>query len=142
MDVLTETRSTQMQIPLEIVENFFRVRRRDAANLKVSIWTDTGLSQPITRTLVISQGPRHDRLMRRLEMPQIRGLARPLAVLFARLSGKRRFAFRLISRRSKDYREANRLLAKHGEQGGAERRFVIGTTADALWPRAKKFLPG
>ncbi|HRT58854.1 MAG TPA: phospholipase D family protein [Candidatus Paceibacterota bacterium] len=141
MDILTETRSTQMQIPLKIVEAFFRVPRRAPADLKVSIWTDTGLSQPIDRTLVISQGPRHDRLMRRLEMPQIWGLARPLAVLFTRLPGKRRFAFRLISRNSKDYTKANRLLTQHGQQGRAERRFIIGTTTDALWRRAKRFLP-
>ncbi len=133
MDVLRETRVTQMQIPLDVVEAFFRVERHDPADLSVSIWTETGISQPIKRTLVISQGPRKDRLMRRLEMPQIRGLARPLAVLFMRLRGKRQFAFRLIPNYSKAYKVANRILANEGQQGSAQRRYVIGSLVDERW---------
>jgi HKD family nuclease len=141
MDVLQETRFTQMQIPLSIVEEFFRVEPRKAADLSVSIWTQTGISQPITRTLVISQGPRKDRLMRRLEMPQIRGLARPLAVIFMHLPGRRRFAFHLIPHHSPAYKVANRILQKEGQQGSAERRFVIGSLTEKKWSSVKALLP-
>lgn len=140
MDVLQETRFTQMQIPLGIVETFFRVAPRKPADLTVSIWTETGISQPIKRTLVLSQGPRKDRLMRRLEMPQIRGLARPLAVLFMRLRGKYRFAFKLIPHYSKGYRVANRVLEQDGQQGSAERRFVIGSLQDKGWRSVETLL--
>jgi HKD family nuclease len=141
MDVLQETRFTQMQIPLSIVEGFFRVEPRKPADLSVSIWTQTGISQPITRTLVISQGPRKDRLMRRLEMPQIRGLARPLAVIFMHLPGRRRFAFHLIPHHSPAYKVANRILQKEGQQGSAKRRFVIGSLTEKKWSSVKGLLP-
>jgi HKD family nuclease len=141
MDVLRETRSTQMQIPLDVVEDFFRIGRRQTAELAVSIWTETGLSQPIERTLVISQGPKKNRLMRRLEMPQIRGLARPLAVVFMRLRGKRRFAFKLIPHYSKVYKVVNRVLKNEGQQGSGKRRFVIGSLADKEWISVKTLLP-
>lgn len=133
MDVLQETRVTQMQIPLDVVESFFRVARHEPADLSVSIWTRIGVSQPIQRVLVMSQGPAKTRLMRRIEMPQIRGLERPLVVLFVRLTGTRRFAFRLIPHHSRAYKVANRILAKEGQNGAAIRRFVVGSFSDQKW---------
>lgn len=121
-----------MQIPLQVVENFFDVPRRDQANIDVSIMRATGLSQPIERTLVISQGAGGRRLMRRLEMPTIAGLARPLMVVFVRL-GAGRFAYRLIRREARAYQNVDRTLARSGQQGGAQRRYYIGQLGDAVW---------
>lgn len=141
MDVLQETRFTQMQIPLSVVGEFFCVEPRKPADLSVSIWTQTGISQPIIRTLVISQGPKKNRLMRRLEMPQIRGLARPLAVVFVHLPGRRRFAFHLIPSHSKGYKLADRILEREGQQGAAERRYIIGSLTEKKWSSVKALLP-
>lgn len=132
MDVLQETRHTQMQIPLQVVEDFFGVPRREAANIAVSIVTATGLSQPIERTLVISQGASGQRLMRRLEMPTIEGLDRPLIVAFVRF-GAGRFGYRLFPRDIRGFRIVDRLLNQHGQQGRAQRRFYIGRIGDAVW---------
>jgi HKD family nuclease len=140
MDVLTETRETQMQVPLHVVEDFFQVNRRKPADLRLSIITHTGLSQPIIRPIVISQGHEGQRLMRRIEMPQIKNLQRPLAVAFLQLRGQRRFAFTLLPAGSADYRKASRLLDHNGQQGNAQRRYVIGKPNDRLWQSVKSFL--
>lgn len=133
MDILTETRSTQMQVPIPIVEGFFGIDKRQLYDFYLSIVTPTGLSQPILRTLVRSQGDEGQRLMRRIEMPQIRNLTRPLGLIMIRLRGNRRFAFKLIPRSSSSYRILNRLLEQKGQQGSADRRFLLGKPGDANW---------
>jgi len=139
-DVLRETRSTQMQVPIRVVEGFFGVGKREPLDLTLSIITNTGLSQPIHRPLVLSQGYRGERLMRRIEMPQIRRLQRPLAVVFVRLPGRDRFAFRLLPQRSPGYRRAAKLLARAGHQGRARRRFLFGRSNDTHWGKIKGLL--
>lgn len=140
MDVLNETRWTQMQVPLPVVEGFFGVEKRQSLDLHLSILTKTGLSQPIDRPLVLSQGQEGQRLMRRIEMPQIRDLERPLAVVFVKLSGRGRFAFKLIPKHSATYRAATRLLDREGQQGEAERRFIIGRPGDGNWKAVNALL--
>jgi len=140
MDVLTETRSTQMQIPLSVVEDFFGVGRSEARNIRLSIITKTGLSQPIERPIVISQGQDGNRLMRRLEMPQIREMSRPLTIIFLKLSGRDNFAFKLLAQGSAGNNFAARLLARKGQQGNAQRRFLIGQPRQAIWRDAQRLL--
>jgi hypothetical protein len=140
MDVLRETRRTQMQIPLRVVEDFFQVQRGENATIHVSLITDEGLSQPINRPIVLSGGVAMGRLMRRLEMPLIKGLERPLAVLFVRLTGKNRFAFLLFPRETPDYKRMSQLLARHGQQGKAARRYRIGSVGDRIWKPLSGFL--
>lgn len=140
MDVLRETRKTQMQIPLDVVERFFGIPRGSPAAVNVSIWTREGLTQPIHRPLVMSRGVGMTRLMRRLEMPQIKGLERPLAVLFLRLPGKRKFAHCLLPRDTGAFRSADQILGQHGQQDHAVRRFIIGQRGDRLWKRVSLLL--
>lgn len=140
MDVLNETRHTQMQIPLTVVEDFFRVPRRDPATLKVSVVADGSLTHPIDRALVMSTGGTQTRLMRRIEMPQIKGLDRPLAVLFFRLRGTRKFAYLLVPRRTHEYKIANRILNARGQQGSGERRYYIGHERDAPWNEVSRIV--
>jgi hypothetical protein len=119
MDVLNETRWTQMQVPIPVVEGFFGVDKRQSLDLHLSILTKTGLSQPIERPLVMSQGQEGQRLMRRIEMPQIRDLERPLAVVFVKLLGRGRFAFKLIPKNSAPYlRPKTQRLRLHASVGG------------------------
>lgn len=140
MDILKETRHTQMQIPLDIVEDFFRVRRHQAADVNIRIMTHDGTTQPISRTLVTSQGKEGSRLMRRLEMPSILHQARPLAVFFIRLAGRREFAFRLIPKRSVFYKTIYALLERKGQQGAAKRRYIVGKRGDANWRTLRQLL--
>jgi hypothetical protein len=140
MDVLTETRNTQMQVPLQVVEDFFGIGRREARHIQLSIITKMGLSQPIDRPVVISQGQNGQRLMRRVEMPQIRDLERPLAVTFLKLTGRSRFAFKLLPKPSADYRIASQLLQQEGQQGNAQRRFLVGRPGDNHWKLVKSLL--
>lgn len=126
MDVLQETRRTQMQIPLPVVSGFFGASRDDSPTFRISILTDTGTSQPVERPLVATGS------MRRLEMPTIEGLTRPLSVLFVRL-GQRAFAYRLIAQEDAEYGQVSSILDSHGQQGGHERRYVIGRQGDRVW---------
>jgi hypothetical protein len=139
MDILTETRKTQMQIPLPVVRDFFRIEPDKPATISVRLFTDTGLSQPISRPIVIS-GLGYDRLMRRLEMPQIRSLPRPLSVIFVKLPGKHKFAYFLVDRNNRAFKSIDQLLTRDGQQGGRERRYFIGQKGDANYGIVSKLL--
>lgn len=133
MDVLQETRRTQMQVPLPVVEGFFGVSRTDSALFQISILGESRLSQPIERPLVATGS------MRRIEMPTIAGLDRPLVVYFERL-GARSFAYRLIPRHERDYERISTVLDSFGQQGAHRRRFVIATRRDPVWLRVQKIM--
>jgi hypothetical protein len=141
MDVLRETRQTQMQIPLTVIEKFFRIPRDEDGAIGLSIVTDRGITQPIIRKVVRSTGRSGRRLMRRLEMPQIKGLKRPLAVMFVRLAGRRRFAYMLVAQSDSRYRKIDQLLDKEGQQGRKVRRFLIGRVGDKKWGAVRSLLP-
>jgi hypothetical protein len=140
MDVLRETRNTQMQIPLDVIERFFGLGRDQEADVHVSIVSGQGLTQPIIRPIVKSSGLEQRRLMRRLEMPQIKGMRRPLAVLFLRIRGKRRFAYALLPHGSAAWKKANRALHDHGQQGNRRRRYIVGRCGDTRWKDIRPLL--
>lgn len=140
MDVLTETRKTQMQIPLDVIEGFFGIKRDQRHNISLSIWTADGPTQPIDRPIVMSSGNDGRRLMRRLEMPAIKELQRPLTVVFLKLKKKNHFAFSLFLKGTKGCKKISELLTEYGQQGGAVRRYIIGSTDDDLWKQASKLL--
>jgi hypothetical protein len=133
IDVLNETRSTQMQMPIPVVERFLGFCRDQEGSIHLSTLRGGKVSHPINRILVKSSGKAGTRLMRRIEMPQIRDLKRPLMALFFRLKGSRKFAFILIPRESRGFAKTNQLLDTYGQQGGAQRRFYIGGWKDDLW---------
>jgi HKD family nuclease len=140
MDILTETRKTQMQIPLDIVEGFFDTQRDKAQTVEVSIWTEDGMTQPIARPIVIS-GKDYGRLMRRLEMPQIKKLKRPLTVLFVQMNKKYKYAYVLFEKNTNEDRSASKLLDEYGRQDAAVRRYYIGAKNDKLWGKVQKLIP-
>ena len=140
MDLLEETRHTQVQIPLPVVERFFEIEKDKPADISISVLTSAGQTQPIRRPIVIS-GLGYGRLMRRLEMPQIKGMKRPLAVVFVKLKGKAEYAYSLLERKSPQYSNADKLLDRHGRQGGFTRRYMIGNLRDRFWARVSQLLP-
>lgn len=140
MDVLTETRKTQMQIPLAVVRGFFGLARRQKAVIRVAMWSPDGFTQPIRRPIVKSEGP--NRLMRRIEIPPIKMLKRNLAILFIKLKGRRNFVYRLFPRNTAAYRTANHILQQYGQEGGADRRYVMENGKDRLWPQINRLFRG
>lgn len=140
IDVLKETRDTQMQLPLAVVETFFRFGRDEDGNIQLSQVRSGHITQPIERQIVKSSGKQHTRLMRRLEMPQIAGMARPLAAVFLRLK-RRQFAVAVVPRQTAKYRLIDRLLSKYGQQPGyAKRRYYVGTARDHKFPLLRPVL--
>jgi hypothetical protein len=140
IDVLTETRQTQMQLPLAVVEEFFGLARNEEGDIQLSQIRSGHITQPIERRIVKSSGKQQTRLMRRLEMPQIAGRARPLAAIFLRLA-RRHFAMAVAARQTANYRVINRLLSKYGQQPEyAKRRYYVGTASDHLFPSLRPVL--
>jgi hypothetical protein len=140
IDVLTETRKTQMQLPLIVVEKFFGLRRDQKGSIQLSYVRDGELAQSIERNIVISSGAEGQRLMRRLEMPSIGGYRRPLAAAFFRLA-RRRFCVALLPRNTVAYRHVNRLLERYGQQPDhAARRYYIGHAGDPLTRRLRSLV--
>jgi|SRR5665213_294422 len=132
IDILTETRETQMQFPLAVVERFFGIERHKEGSIPLSQIRAGELTQPIERPVVISSGRQGSRLMRRIEMPQIAGKLRPLAAIFLRFTGKT-FAVAIVPRGTSAYTKVNRFLDTHGEQPQhAVRRYYVGAADDPL----------
>lgn len=132
IDILTETRSTQMQLPLAVVEKFFRIAKDQEGSIQLSHIRGGQVTQPIERKLVMSSGQNMQRLMRRIEMPQIRAQTRPLAAIFCRLASGR-FAVALVLRGTSSYKKVSGILAAHGQQPDhARRRYYIGSRTDPL----------
>jgi len=140
IDVLTETRKTQMQLPLNVVETFFGLRRDQRGSIQLSYIRDGEIAQPIERNIVISSGDERQRLMRRLEMPPIAGYRRPLVAVFFRLSN-RHFSVALLPQNTAGYRDADRMLGHYGQQPDyAVRRYYIGLAGDTLLRRLKSLV--
>lgn len=140
IDVLKETRRTQMQLPLAVVEEFFGVPRDAEASIQLSQVRGGTVTQPIERRLVISKGQSGSRLMRRIEMPQIAGQPRPLAATFVRTS-RSRFSVAIFPRSSQAYRWVDQTLRDNGQQPDyARRRYYIGHHADPLVRKVRRLL--
>ena len=126
IDVLTETRDTQMQFPLAIVQGFFGLGKNERGDVQLSQIRAGQLTQPIERRIVKSGG------MRRIEMPQIAGKTRPLAAVFLRFK-RNQFSVMVLPQRTPAYRIVNQLLTKHGQQPKyAVRRYYVGAGNDRL----------
>jgi hypothetical protein len=70
--------------------------------------------------------------MRRLEMPAIKNMQRPLTVVFLRMGTKNLFAYSLFAKGSEACTKAAEILDKHGQQGRAVRRYLIGSIKDKI----------
>jgi HKD family nuclease len=135
MDILNETRSTQVQPTAHIMERFFRVSGVDEAELSLQIVTSEGLSIPIQRHVVTS------RYMRRIEIPQIRDLPRPCGSFWLKLNGSNKYAYRIITRSESHFQIFDKVLRERN-QGTGERRYYLGRTGDEVWQTVSQFIPG
>ncbi len=132
IDVLSETRETQMQIPLAVVEEFFGIDRHVAGEISLSQIRGGEITQPIQRNVVISAGEGAKRLMRRIEMPQIAAKARPLCAIFVKLRNGQ-FAVSIAPQDTALFKRLNPWLRDHCQQPQhAQRRYYIGSAGDSL----------
>lgn len=140
IDILKETRGTQVQLPLDVVERFFGLERDEEGSISLSQVRAGELTQPIERPIVISSGKEGSRLMRRIEMPQIAGKPRPLAAVFLRYKNKR-YAVAIVPRGTSVYTRVDRFLTRNGEQPPhAVRRYYVGTGDDPIFKELQPVL--
>lgn len=129
-DILLETRSTQVQFRMDVLDRFFRHDRETERSIRTQVITPTGLSQPVVRPIVHS-----GRSMRRIEIPEIRFLDRPLLALFLKLKGRERIAYLLVKRSDAAFGRLGKLLERANDPESGTRRYHIGTIADPTWKR-------
>ena len=107
MDILQETRQTQVQLPVEVLASFFgtsdRVRLHQVRK-GVVVKSDT-------RPIIHLENNTH-----RIEIDAIRGLPRPQIIRFFRPRRQSSINYELILNGTKEYRELEHLLAKSGNQ--------------------------
>lgn len=118
MEILTETRETQVQIPVKVLTQFFGVRRDEKAVITLKN-KRTGESK--NRRIV------HHRGMHRVEMEFIKGLTRPLIIRLERdLSRQDTYQYELLKRGSREFRRMRRLLLTQGYQTHSRaRRWLV-----------------
>ena len=121
MDILQETRETQVQIPTDVLESFFGVK---SASKKYEIILSQVLNENIIRTdvrpFIIQKNKTN-----RLEISGIKGIPRPLIIKFLR-NDDGTYEHELITQSSPDYDALNDLLEKSGTRKRKEsRRWVL-----------------
>ena len=65
-------------------------------------------------------------------LPAIKRMQRPLTVVFLRMGKKNLYAYSLFAKGSEACVKASEILDKHGQQGRAVRRYLIGSIKDKL----------
>lgn len=108
MEVLTETRQTQVQIPVDVLTKFFGIRPDEAGCITLRYLKDGRIrNRPIV----------HHRGMHRIEIETIKDLQRPLIIRFRRVSSKLdTYDYELIERGSREFRRLRQLLHQKGYQ--------------------------
>lgn len=121
MDILQETRETQVQLPTDVLEPFFGIK--DPAK-KTEIILSQILNGNIIRTdvrpFIIQKNKTN-----RLEIAGIKGLPRPLITKFTRNTDGT-YDHEIITQSSPDYEALNKLLEESGTRKRKEsRRWVL-----------------
>lgn len=111
MDVLTETRGTQVQLPTEVLGTFFGATSRGRGTIKLSEVAHGNIVKSDWRPFV---NPRSNKT-HRIEITGIRGLDRPLIVVFERRAVGN-FLYKVVPNSSMRYETLNELLGKRGRQ--------------------------
>lgn len=115
MDILQETRQTQVQLPVDVLASFFQ----NADNVRLQQVRKGVVVKSDTRPIIHLGNNTH-----RIEIDAIRGLPRPQIVRFLRPKGKSVVVtYEIVLNGTRDYNEAEKLLSQHGNQtrSGARR---------------------
>lgn len=119
MDILNETRQTQVQLPIGVVNRFFT-----DLNSNLLYYLNNGVMElEDARPIVVLE---HNDT-RRIEIRQIRDRQRPLIIRFSRIDFyQNRFVYELIDQSNPEFSLLNNLLATNGNQTrSGSRRWLI-----------------
>jgi len=118
MEILTETRETQVQIPVNVLNQYFGLRNDERAVITLY---NKKTGQIKNRPLV------HHRGMHRVEMEFIKGLSRPLIVKIVRDPFRRdTYNYEFFKRGSKEFNRMKQLLQTQGQRTNTRaRRWLI-----------------
>lgn len=111
MDILQETRDTQVQIPVEVLGPFFNISNVSKKNeIILSEVLDGTVIKMDIRPFISQKNDTH-----RLEISGIKGLLRPLIIRFM-IVGQQEYQYELITKSSLEYNSLNKLLSTKGKQ--------------------------
>lgn len=107
MDILQETRQTQVQLPVEVLPAFFG----KADRIRLQQVRKDAIVKSDTRPIIHLDNNTH-----RIEIDAIRGLPRPQIIRFFRPRGQSNIRYEVVLNGTKEYRALDHLLAKDGNQ--------------------------
>ncbi len=117
MDILQETRDTQVQIPIRVLKPFFDVSDTSKKNeiILSEVMNDTLIKMDI-RPFISQKNDTH-----RLEISGIKGLLRPLIIRFERIAIQE-YEYEIINRSSPNYDLLDKLLSEKGNRARDDAR--------------------
>lgn len=120
MEILEETRGTQVQIPVEVLESYFGVRQGETARI-VLRYKEGGLIKSEKYRSII-----YPTSHVRIEMETVAGLRRPLIVLFNRVpETEDTYEYELLKNGTAAYRDAKNLLLRNGKRTSRTSRLFL-----------------
>lgn len=121
MEILQETRDTQVQIPTDALSKYFGIRRNEIAQIRLRYKEKNTIKSIKNRNVV------HHRGMHRIELETISGLKRPVIAIFRRDPRRRDvYDYEILKHGTEQYRNKSRLLLQRGQQTSAtSRRWLI-----------------
>lgn len=121
MEILQETRDTQVQIPTDALSGYFGIRRNEIAQIKLRYKENNATKSIKNRNIV------HHRGMHRIELETISGLRRPVVAVFRRDPRRRdTYDYEILKQGTQQYRNERRLLLHGGRRTSARsRRWLI-----------------
>jgi HKD family nuclease len=118
MDILTETRATQVQLPTEVLESFFGASRVGTKTVRLRQVLNGNIVKEDMRPIINFRNNTH-----RIEIDGVRGVPRPLIVRFTKRLGRpARIDYELILRPSVEYRRLDALLNDSGVRRRSDAR--------------------
>jgi HKD family nuclease len=120
MEILQETRDTQVQIPTEVLAKYFGLRSDEIAQIRLR-YKENNLTRSIKNRNIV-----HHRGMHRVELETISGLRRPVIAVFHRDPRRRdTYDYELLKNGTSEYKRERRLLQNRGHQTTATSRLWL-----------------
>jgi HKD family nuclease len=120
MEILEETRDTQVQIPVDVLENYFGIRQGERARIALC-YKEKGQIKSVKYRSVV-----YPTSHVRIEMETISGLKRPLIAVFHRDSEREdTYDYELLKKGTNAYRNTKKLLLQKGRRTSRTSRWYL-----------------
>lgn len=112
MEILQETRDTQVQIPTGVLNEYFGIRNDEIAQIRLRHKVNNSIRSIKNRNVI------HHRGMHRIELEPIAGLKRPVIAVFRKVPRKDDTYddYEILKNGTKKYGIKRELLLKSGQQ--------------------------